>query len=103
MLKESQLKQIEAVRERRVREVACILGIFRDATQKAYEKGEYAPEVWPIAREIVEGDYKQPEIAILDSDQSLPEGVFDYEQHSRIFKEAGFRRVICFLPTSRKQ
>ena len=34
------------------------------------------------------------ELGVICKDQSLPEGVFDYEQHKRIFDELGFRRVV---------
>lgn len=37
-----------------IRETAIRLGVLRDAIQVAYEKGEPAPEIYPLAREIVQ-------------------------------------------------
>lgn len=33
-------------------------------------------------------------LAIVDREAELPEGVFDYEQHKRIFKEAGWVKEV---------
>ena len=35
-----------------------------------------------------------PELAIVDRKAELPDGVFDYEQHKRILKEAGWIKEI---------
>jgi len=48
-----------------------------------------ADEILALKRENGE-----PRLGIIADDQSLPTGVFDYEQHKRIFRESGFRKVV---------
>ena len=35
-----------------------------------------------------------PRLAVVDRDAELPEGAFDYKQHERIFREAGWVKEI---------
>ena len=42
-----------------IRETNASLLVLRDATQVAYEKGESAPEIRPLARELVRKIYNK--------------------------------------------
>ena len=100
MLNESQLKQIEAVREKIRKTMPTVLcescylhkpGTYTRKDCVTYEKRECALE-----KVYIDQILSLPELAILDKDQSTPEPIYDdsYRYAQKDMLSAHFQRTI---------
>lgn len=96
-------KKVEELVELKVRETATLLRAFRDLTQVALGENKSAPEVFPVARQIVNNNLSHPDLALIDREKKLPEwstiddsvccsGCHESEQVN--MQDAGWKAVI---------
>jgi len=95
-------EEYERIRELVEARIRTKLLIFRDATQLAYERKEYAPEVWGFAKEVATLILSANGIEIRADDQSIPKAEgWGYDEHwegydlcAELMHKEGFKRVI---------
>ena len=82
------MNKTKELRERIAREVGQFAN---DMCWEDLIDDEKAASFW--SADFILQVFKEAGGVLLAENQELPEGVFNYEQHERIFKEAGFQRV----------